>query len=77
MVESDTKTKVTILTGTYRVKGYIHLVPNARVTDYMVESKDFIAITDAEVWELEGRQVLTAAFLNVSRQHIEVIVPED
>ena len=34
-----------------------------------------IAITDAEVWELEGRQVFAAAFINVSREHIEVVAP--
>ena len=38
------KTKVTILTGTYRIKGYIELMAGARVTDYMVEAKDFIAV---------------------------------
>jgi hypothetical protein len=42
----------------------------------MVESKDFIAVTDAEVWELAGRQVLNAPFINVSRDHIEIVMPE-
>ena len=76
MVTHEGRTKIVILTGTYRVKGYIDLVPGARVTDYMVEAKNFIAVTDAEVWELEGRQVFTAPFINVSREHIEIIVPE-
>ena len=49
MTTDDNRTKVTILTGTYRVKGYIELLPGARLTDYLVESKDFIAVTDAEV----------------------------
>jgi hypothetical protein len=71
----ESKTKVTILTGTYRVLGYISLVPGARVTDYMVDAKGFIAVTDAEVWELEGRQVLTAPFVNVSRDHIQIVTP--
>ena len=75
MATQETRTKVVILTGTYRIKGYIDLVPGARVTDYMVEAKSFIAITDAEVWELEGRQVFAAAFINVSREHIEVVAP--
>ena len=66
---------MTILTQSFRVKGYIYLLPGARVTDYMIDSKDFIAITDAEVWELEGRQVLTSPFINVSRRHIEIISP--
>jgi hypothetical protein len=77
MAIDETKTKVTILTGTYRIKGCIHLQSQARVTDYMADSRNFIALTDAEVWEPDGRQVLTAPFLNVSREHIQVVVPED
>ena len=71
----DNRTQVTILTGTYRIKGYISLQHGARVTDYMVDAKGFIAVTDAEVWELTGRQVLTAPFLNVSRDQIQVVTP--
>jgi len=34
-------------------------------------------VTHAEVWELQvgGRQVLSAPFINVSRDHIEIILP--
>ena len=73
----EQKTKVTIFTGTYRIKGYIDLIPGARVTDYMAEAKEFIAVTNAEVWdpELGGRQIITAPFLNVSREHIQIIAP--
>jgi hypothetical protein len=73
----EQKTKVTIFTGTYRIKGYIDLIPGARITDYMAESKAFIAVTQAEVWdpELGGRQIITAPFLNVSREHIQIIAP--
>lgn len=73
----ETRTKVTILTASYRIKGYIDLLPGSRVTDYMTGAKEFIAVTDAEVWELEvgGRQLLAAPFLNVSRDHIQVIAP--
>ena len=78
MAENETRTKVTILTASYRIKGYIDLIPGARVTDYMSEAKGFIAITDAEVWELAvgGRQMISSKFLNVSRDHIQVIVPQ-
>ncbi len=73
----ETRTKVTILTVSYRIKGYIDLLPGSRVTDYMTGAKEFIAVTDAEVWELEvgGRQLLAAPFMNVSRDHIQVIAP--
>lgn len=76
MEGEQNKTKVTILTRSFRIRGYIYITPSARVTDYMVESKDFIAVTDAEVWELAGRQVLNAPFINVSRDHIEIVMPE-
>lgn len=77
MTGEDDKTKVTILTSTYRVKGYIDLLPGSRVTDFMAEARDFIAVTNAEVWELQpgGRQVASAPFINVSRDHIELIFP--
>ena len=71
----ETKTKVTIFTETYRIKGYIDLVPGARVTDYINDAKDFIAITDAEVREAEGRIVMNTAFLNLSRDHIVIVTP--
>ena len=75
MADDEMKTRVTILTSTYRIKGNIDLLPGARVTDYMAEAKEFIAVTDAEVWEVVGRQVFTAPFLNVNRDHIEIIAP--
>ena len=77
MPAEDSRTRVTIFTGSYRIKGYIDLLPGSRVTDYMTEAKPFIAVTEAEVWELEvgGRQLLSAPFLNVNREHIQVIAP--
>ena len=77
MAAPETRTKVTIFTAAYRVKGYIDLIPGARVTDFMTQAKPFIAVTDAEVWELEvgGRQLLQAPFLDVSREHIQIIAP--
>jgi len=77
MTTNVDKTKVMILTGTYRVKGYINLLPGARLTDYLVESKDFIAITNAEVWDLGSRHVYNAPFINLSRNHIQIVAPEE
>lgn len=75
MENSENRIKVMILTGTYRVKGFIDIVPGARVTDYMVEAKDFIAVTDAEVRDLNDRHIMNTTFLNVSRQHVQIISP--
>ncbi len=75
MANNENRTKVTILTGTYRVKGFIDLVTGARVTDYLVEAKEFIAVTEAEVRDLNDRHLVTTPFLNVSRDHIQVLAP--
>ena len=72
------RTKVVILTDTYRIKGSIELLPGARVTDYILGAKEFIVVTDAEVWSLEGHGlVLSAHFVDVSRDQIEVITTTD
>ena len=51
------------------------LWPDAELTDYINEAKDFIALTDAEVRESEGRIVLSVPFLNLSRDHIVIVTP--
>ena len=36
---------------------------------------EFIAVTDAEVVDLSGRLILNEPFLDVSRNHVEIIIP--
>lgn len=72
----ETRTKVTILTDTYLITGYVDLVPGARITDYLNEAKNFFAITDAEVREADGRVLLLhVPFLNVNRDHVVIVTP--
>jgi len=75
MTNHENKTRVTILTGSYRIKGYIDLLPGARMTDFMHEAREFVAVMDVEVYEVElaGRQVLAAPFIDVNRSHIQII----
>jgi len=70
------KTKVVILTINHRIKGNISLYSNVRLTDYVVEAKPFIAVTDAEVMDINGKLIFNASFLNVQKDHIEIIVPD-
>lgn len=76
MMEGDTRTRIVILAGSYRIKGEIELVPGARLTDYMLDAKEFFAVTKAEVWDLEGRKIFSAPFLNVSRAQVVVVAPD-
>lgn len=75
-MDAESTTRVVILTGHYRIVGEIGLLPGARVTDYLAESKDFFAVTDAEVWDLNGRKLSACRFMDINRNHIEIIMPE-
>jgi hypothetical protein len=77
MMSSTDKTRVIILTGHYRIVGHISVLPEARVTDYICESKEFIAVTDAEVWDHGQRKVASSRFMNINRDQIEIIMPEE
>lgn len=76
-MNSEAKTKIVVLMGNCRITGSIDLLPGARVTDFLTECREFMAITDAEVWDLSGRKLLTASFMNINRDRIDVVMPED
>jgi hypothetical protein len=42
----------------------------------MLDAKAFFAVTKAEVWDLEGRKIFSAPFLNVSREQVVVVAPD-
>ncbi|MEE4359954.1 MAG: hypothetical protein V2I63_00370 [Pseudomonadales bacterium] len=67
---------VIILTSTYRIRGEVALAEGERITDYVTAARTFIAVTHAQVRTTEGALLFDAEFLNVHRDHIEVIAPE-
>jgi len=77
MDTQDGKTKVIILTTHYRIFGEIAHFSDARLTDYMLEAKDFVAVTNAEVMDHNGRKILRTSFMNVQRDQIEIITPKE
>lgn len=77
MDDSEDKTRVVILTAHYQVKGQVSLYKGARLTDFLIDSRPFIAVTGAEVVDGNGRSLLTVPFLNFYRDSIEIIAPDD
>lgn len=77
MSTGEDKIKVVILTGHYRIKGEIALATGARLTDFIVEAKAFIAVTDAEITGHDGNLILTSSFTNIHRERIEAIMPAE
>ena len=55
--------------------GEIDTFKDERLTDYIRDRKDFIAVTQARVLDHGGKELFRTPFLNVSTRHIEVIMP--
>lgn len=71
------KQKVVIFTHHYEITGNLNIYQGVRLTDYMNESNAFISVTDVEVKRQSGESLMKAAFLNVRKDDIEMIVPEN
>jgi len=77
MANNEETTPVIILTQSYRIEGRIALLPGARLTDYVRQATDFIAVTDATVIDRHGVKLFTTKFIDVGRAYIELILPTD
>ncbi len=71
------KTQVTIFTKSFRIDGDIDLIPGARLTDFMNETKKFMVVTNATLADHTGKEILSGQFLNLSVENIEIILPAD
>jgi hypothetical protein len=69
--------KVIIFTRHFEIKGDLAIYQGVRLTDYMNESKSFVSVTDVEVKDRSGEMRFKAKFLNVRRDEIVIILPED
>ncbi|MBV1872662.1 MAG: hypothetical protein KUG83_08965 [Gammaproteobacteria bacterium] len=76
---SDTaKARVVILTDNYRIKCNLNIVPGVRLTDYIRSESSFVAVTSAEVYNIEGRKmILSADFMDINKDHIQIIAPDE
>ena len=76
-MDDEGKQKIRIFTRQFEIVGDLHLYPGARLTDFMNESKDFISVIDVEVRRLADGRLISARFLNVRKDEIEIILPEE
>jgi UDP-N-acetyl-D-mannosaminuronate dehydrogenase len=75
--EFKDKSDVIIFTKKHRIYGQIALVQGARLTDYIVDAKPFIAVTEAEIRDHAGDLIFKTQFLDINRDHIEFILPAE
>jgi pilus assembly protein CpaF len=58
------------------VRGNIHVISGSRLKDFINQIEEFFAVTDAIVFDLDGKEVYRTHFLALSRKSIVWLLPE-
>lgn len=74
---SKDRVRVVIATSVYRIEGEMYVLSGSRLTDALnSKAKDFFAITDAKIYDLQTNELLyEPTYLAVNRDAITVIFP--
>ena len=74
-----TKDAVTsnIQTLVSRIEGNVHVRLNERVKDELNRGEQFLAVTDAHIYNLQGQKIFEAEFMLINRDHVIWIIPQD
>ena len=60
-----------------RIQGNLHVRMDERVKDELNRGEQFLAITDAIVYNLQGKKIYDAEFMLINRDHVIWIVPDE
>ena len=60
-----------------RIQGNLHVRVDERVKDELNRDGQFLAITDAIVFNLQGKKIYDAKFMLVNRDHVVWVVPDE
>jgi hypothetical protein len=76
---TDVITKVPIRakiqTTTHLIVGAVHVRRESRIKDDLDVNEQFLAVTDAKLYTLDGQQLYSTAFLAVQRSQIVWVMP--
>jgi hypothetical protein len=57
------------------IRGFVHVRRGERLSDEINQDLHFIAVTNAEIYDLQGKMLYTSEFLAINRQHIVWLMP--
>lgn len=60
-----------------RIQGNMHVRINERVKDELNRGEQFLAVTDADIYNLQGQKVRSAEFMLINRDHVIWILPDE
>jgi hypothetical protein len=69
--------QVTIQTVMHRIHGEVYVRPEARMKDELNQSEQFMAVTNAEVFDLNGVSLYNSPFLTLNIDHIIWLIPDE
>jgi hypothetical protein len=67
----------TIQTLTHRIHGELHIRPDERLVDELNHSDEFLAITEAVVYDTRGQRIYKSAFLALNCKEIIWLIPDE
>lgn len=62
-------------TTTHLIRGLIHVLQGERFKDELESAERYIAVTDANVYDVEGRIIYESPFLAVQKEQIVWVMP--
>jgi hypothetical protein len=66
-----------IQTLTHRIRGFIYIRQGDRIKDELSRSEQFIAVTNATIFDAEGEELFRSGFLVVNRDHVVWMIPDE
>lgn len=72
---SKEQVPVVIQTNFGRIEGFMYVMAGARLKDEINNAEQFIAITNAKVYDLQNECLYICKFISVNRDHIVWLIP--
>ncbi len=67
----------TIQTVNNRLHGYIYVREGERLKDELSRAEQFLAVTDVEIYDLDGKVLYNCEFVAINRDHIVWVFPDE
>ncbi|NOH03296.1 MAG: hypothetical protein HND47_15720 [Chloroflexi bacterium] len=64
-------------TTTHLIRGQVHVRQGERLKDELENGEDYMAVTNASIYNVDGNVVFTSSFLAVQKKQIVWVMPAD
>lgn len=68
---------IVVWTTLHRIEGELPLPPTARISDRLNQSRDFLPITNARVYSLDGQLLYEVPVAVLNRQQVVMMLERD